>query len=368
MSRRLPRDLHPVAWWVWAIGLVVTATLTTNPLLLALVIAVSCLVAFSCRGDGTWARVFGLYLWAALAVVVIRVVFRIVLGGPGEGGGGDVLFSLPEIPLPSWAAGIRLLGPVTRESLLFGLYDGLRLAAILVAVGAANALANPKRLLTSLPPALYEVGTALVIAITVVPQLADSARRVREAQQLRGGADGRIRGLRRLVVPVLEDAFERSLSLAAGMDARGYGRSAGLTRSGRRLTGTLMIVGLVGVCVGVYAGLDRTTPRVLGTPMLVLGCLLALAGLVTAGRRVTRTRYRPTRWHAAEIATALTGVLVGGAGWILQRDHPAVAHPGVAAAPTVTFGALVGVLLALLPLLVAPPAPTSLAAPREVTP
>ena len=58
-----------------------------------------------------------------------------------------------------------------------------------------------------------------------MPQLADSVRRVRAAQALRGGARGRVGRLRRILVPVLEDAFERSLALAAGMDTRGYGRS-----------------------------------------------------------------------------------------------------------------------------------------------
>ena len=56
-----------------------------------------------------------------------------------------MLLDLPEIPLPDWAAGVRLLGPVTSEALLAGLYDGLRLAAIIICVGAANSLANPKR-------------------------------------------------------------------------------------------------------------------------------------------------------------------------------------------------------------------------------
>ena len=83
--------------------------------------------------------------------------------------------------------GITLLGPVTQESLLAGLYDGLRLATIVICVGAANSLANPKRLLRSVPPALYEIGTALVVAVTVLPQFADSARRVRAAQSLRAG-------------------------------------------------------------------------------------------------------------------------------------------------------------------------------------
>ena len=76
-----------------------------------------------------------------------------------------------------------------------------------------------------MPPALYEIGTALVVAVTVFPQLAESARRVRAAQALRGGERGRVGRLRRLLVPVLEDALERSLALAAGMDARGYGRA-----------------------------------------------------------------------------------------------------------------------------------------------
>ena len=156
-----------------------------------------------------------------VVIVVVRVAFRLVFG---TGVPGTVLVDLPEIALPDWAAGIVLLGPITRESLLAGLYDGLRLAAIVICVGAANALANPKRLLRSVPPALYEVGTALVVAVTMLPQFADSVRRVRAAQSLRAGDTGRVRRLRRFLVPVLEDALERSLAMAAGMDVRGYGR------------------------------------------------------------------------------------------------------------------------------------------------
>ena len=48
------------------------------------------------------------------------------------------------------------------------------------------------------------------------------------------------------------------------MDTRGYGRSAGATPGERRATGALMIAGLRGICVGVYAGLDTTAPRLPG--------------------------------------------------------------------------------------------------------
>ena len=77
-----------------------------------------------------------------------------------------MLVDLPEVPLPDWALGVHLLGPLTRESLLFAVYDGLRLGTIVLCVGAANSLANPKRLLRSMPAALYEIGTALVVAVS----------------------------------------------------------------------------------------------------------------------------------------------------------------------------------------------------------
>lgn len=352
MSTRLPRDLHPVAWWVWALGLATAATLTTNPLLLLLLVAVAAVVVKARRSDHPWARSFRLYLWLGLAIVVIRVVFRIVFGGVD---GGHVLLDLPSVPLPDWVAGVRLLGPLTREGLLAGLYDGLRLATIVVCVGAANSLANPKRLLASVPPALYEVGTALVVAVTVFPQLADSARRVRAAQALRGGADGRVGRLRRFLVPVLEDALERSLALAAGMDTRGYGRAGTATPAERRLTGTLLLAALCGIGVGTYAVLDATAPRWLAAPMLVGGVAVAVVGLVSAGRRVQRSRYRPDTWQVAEVLVALSGAAVGTLVWWTGRQDVLVAHPGVDAVPAVSLTALLGVLLGLLPAVVAPP-------------
>lgn len=356
---RLPRDLHPVAWWLWAIGLATAASLTTNPLVLLLLVGVATVAVMARRSDQPWAGSFRLYVWVGVVIVVVRVVFRLLFGG---GYGGLVLLDLPEIPLPGWVAGITLLGPVTREALLSGLYDGLRLATIVICVGAANALANPKRLLRSVPPALYEIGTALVVAVTVLPQFADSVRRVRAAQSLRAGATGRVARLRRFLVPVLEDALERSLALAAGMDARGYGRAGGLTPARRRATGALMLVGLMGICVGVYAVLDSTAPRYLALPMLALGALAAVAGLLSAGRRVERSRYRPDPWRWPETAVVSSGVAVGAVGWWVGRHQLLVAYPDLASYPTVSAVVLLGVVLALAGALCSPPAAVPYAA------
>lgn len=334
---RLPRDLHPVAWWVWALGLCAAATFTTNPFLLLMIVGVAATVVSLRRSDHPWGRSFRLYLWLAVFVVVMRVGFWVVFGGWS---GGRVLLELPSVPLPSWFAGISLLGPLYAEALLFALYDGLRLATIILCVGAANSVANPKRLLRSVPPALYEIGTALVVAVTVLPQFADSARRVRAAQSLRAGDTHRVRRLRRFLVPVLEDALERSLALAAGMDTRGYGRTSGATPAQRRTTGVLMLVGLGGICVGVYAVLDTTAPRVLALPMLGLGLAAAVAGLLSAGRRVERTRYRPDPWQWPEVAVVASGALVGVIGWWISRHQVAVAYPALDAVPTISAAAL----------------------------
>ena len=347
---RPARDLHPGAWWLWAMGLAAAASATTNPLLLLVVIGVAGLTVSLRRSDHPWSRSFRLYLVFGAVIVLIRVFFRVLLGG---GYGTVVLLDLPQVPLPGWVAGIRLLGPVTLEAVLGGLYDGLRLATIVICVGAANALANPKRLLKSMPPALYEIGTAIVVAVALLPQLADSLRRVRAARQLRGVPGGRIGRLRGVVVPVMEDALERSMSLAAGMDARGYGRAGTLSRSQRTTTGTLMLAGLVGICVGTYALLDQTAPRWLMLPGLVGGVGLAAAGFWSAGRRVQRTRYRPDHWRAEEIGVAASGLVVAFGLLGPLRASP-VLHPALDVAPTTTATALLVVLLGAVAAVLAP--------------
>lgn len=353
----LPRDLHPIAWWAWAIGLATAASLTTNPLLLLLIMGSATVVVMARRSGHPFGRSFRLYVMLAALTVVIRVVFRIIFGGQEI---GRVLLDLPEIPLPDWAAGVRLLGPVTSEALLAGLYDGLRLATIILCVGAANSLANPKRLLASVPPALYEIGTALVVAVTIFPQLADSARRVRAAQSLRGGTTTGVGRLRRFLVPVLEDALERSLALAAGMDTRGYGRSGGASVRERRVTGALLLLALTGICVGTYAWLDPTAPRILALPMLGAGIAVSILGLVSAGRRVQRTRYRPDPWQTPEFLSIGVGVVVAALGWYVGHTQVPVAYPGVDVMPYLSPLALAVGLVGMLPA-VATPVPATAA-------
>jgi len=353
-----PGSLHPGAWWLWATGLAAAASRTTNPLLLALVLVVAGYVVACRRTSAPWARAYGFYLRMGLAVIVIRVVFAVLVGAPVP---GHVVVTLPEVQLPEWAAGVRLGGEVTREGLAGAVFAGLQLATMLACVGAANALANPRRMLRAVPGALYEVGVAVVVALSFSPQLVEGVSRVRAARRLRGRAHRGVRGLRGVAMPVLEGALERSIDLAAAMDARGFGRGATGTNTsqgqlGRHASGGLTLAGLLGVCAGLYGLLDAGSPVALGLPPLAAGAALATVGLTLGGRRATRSRYRPDSWGAREWWVAASGFAAAGAALVGAATTPMSMHPSTSplVVPGLALAPVLGLLAALLPARVAP--------------
>lgn len=355
MSRRA-RWLHPGAWWAWALGLAAAASQTTNPLLLALLIAVAATVVAARRPEAPWARSFGFFLRLGLLVIAIRLTVQVLFAAPV---GTMVMVTLPGLALPSWMAGVRLGGQVTVESLLAALYDGLRLAAILACLGAANSLASPARLLKSMPAALYEVGVSVVVAMTFTPALVADVGRVQQARHLRGRASKGPRAVAGAAMPVLEGALERSVALAAAMDARGYGRTGRATTRQVRTAASLLLSGLVASAIGTYGLVSADAPALLGLPMFGFGISAAVVALALSGRSKVRTRYRPDPWGLPE-----WGVLGCGAAVVLsfaaaEGLSPASMHTPFDPPTWPALGLLpaIGLALALGPCLLAPATP-----------
>ncbi|MEO8775563.1 MAG: energy-coupling factor transporter transmembrane component T [Candidatus Nanopelagicales bacterium] len=355
--------MHPGAWWLWALGLATAASRTTNPLLLLLIVAVTAWVVERRKSDAPWARSYAVFLRLALLVIVIRVLFSVVFG---IATGTHVIFTLPQVPVPAWAAGVRIGGPVTVEQVLLAVYFGLGLAAIMICIGAANSLASPSRLLKSVPPALYEVGVAVVVAMTFAPQLVADVARVRSARRLRGRPDRGVKALAGSVMPVLEGALERAVDLAAAMDSRGYGRTAGVPRRIRITSGALLLLGLLGMCLGVYGLLDVGTPGALALPMLSVGAAAAVVGLLLAGRRGVRTRYRPDPWALPEWLVILSGVVPAAVLIVVSVQDPfsLLGQSSPLAWPSLPLVPAAAILSGLLPGLVAPP-PPGITAPQR---
>lgn len=346
------------AWWLWALGLATAASRTTNPLLLGLLVGVAGYVVAARRTDAPWARSYGAFVKLGLFVVGVRLVFSVLLGSSVPG--TRLLFTLPEVPLPDWAQGVRVGGQVTAEQLVFALYDGAKLATLLICVGAANSLANPARLLKSLPGALYEAGVAVVVAMTFAPNMVADVLRLRTARRLRGRPTGGVAAVLQIGLPVLEGALERSVALAASMDARGYGRTAQVPPAVRHTTNALTLGGLLGVCAGTY-GLLAAQGAVYGLPLLGAGLVAALAGLKLGGQRSVRTRYRPDRWGARAWLVAGSGVLVAAALIVAGSADPEALHPGVVplSPPVLPLWPAAAVLAGLLPAAVAPVPPSA---------
>ncbi|WP_078500689.1 energy-coupling factor transporter transmembrane component T [Wenjunlia vitaminophila] len=351
MARR--PALHAGAWWLWALGLAAAASRTTNPLLLLLLLAVAGYVVAVRRTDAPWAFSFAAYVRFGALVLAIRLVFATLLGSPLPS--VTVLFTLPEVPLPEWAQGVRIGGPVAAEGLLFALYEGLKLAVLLICVGSANSLANPARLLRSLPGALYEAGVAVVVAMTFAPHLVADVQRLRTARRLRGRNDRGARSVLQVALPVLEGALERSLALAAAMDTRGYGRAAPVPAAVRHTTSVLVLGGLLGVCLGTY-GLLADQRDLFGLPVLAVGLAAATAGLALGGRRAVRTRYRPDPWGVREWLVSGSGLAVAGLLIWAGRHQPDALHPQTVpvTAPSLPLLPAAFVLLGLVPAVAAP--------------
>ncbi|MGA0062273.1 MAG: energy-coupling factor transporter transmembrane component T family protein [Candidatus Planktophila sp.] len=215
----MKKSLHPLTMWIWAV-LLISAVIVTDRAWVALAaIGVATILVIARSDKSPWSRSYWIALQIGLVILVIRAAVGVLIGVPIP---GKNLFTLPIIDLPSWMPGIRLGGAVTWERLSSSLHEGLIIATVIALFGAATSLTSPHKVLRTLPIFIYEIGITLVIATSLFPQLAQSARRIRMAQRLRGHEKISWKGL---ALPLLEESLSRSLQLAAAMDSRGFGVS-----------------------------------------------------------------------------------------------------------------------------------------------
>ncbi|MFM6966164.1 MAG: hypothetical protein ACKOWI_02145 [Rhodoluna sp.] len=240
--------VHPASWWTLAGSLAFCSAVTQNLWWLGFILVFNTALIAIFRTSAPWSQSLSFYLITALAVVVIRVGFRIIFNFDSS---ESVALDLPQLHLDLGALGeVQLLGRVSQASLESGCRDGLRMAAIIMSIGMANSIANPRLLLKSTPSALYEVAASIVIAINMAPQIIASAKRVNKFSKLRGRSKASS-FLTSIVIPTLEDCIEKSMALAASMDARGFGRRGSLTArqlAGARLA-SLVTITAFGIAV-----------------------------------------------------------------------------------------------------------------------
>lgn len=299
-------QINPAAWWALGLALAIAAGTSGSLAWLGALMAITLAIIVIAREPAPWSQSLRFYLVAGLAVTLIRVVFRIIFNFDTS---SDVALNLPAINLNFGDLGtVEFLGRVSYLSLTAAVKDGLRMAAVILAIGLANTLANPRRLLKNMPGALYEVATALVIAINLAPQIIASAQRVRKARELRGRSKKQ-NLMSSLLIPVLEDTLERSLALAATMDARGFGRTGALSKNQQFLIRFTSLTSVATFAVGSYLLMTMSSPFA-PIALFVYGLICAFITVRTSSLRNIKTSYTQAKWHLTDVAVlALSGLL-----------------------------------------------------------
>ena len=291
--------IHPTAWLIWLLTVIVALSTTRNPIYLGLILVCLAGVVRAVRAS-TPAPPLPLSIGRlAILLVFTSAVFNLVTAHFGQ----TVLFQLPAtIPL--------LGGPFTLEALVFGAINGLVLAGFLGAFSVLTLALPAQALIRLMPRALYPVAVVVSIAVAFVPTTLLQFQQVREAQLVRGH---RVRGLRDwlpLFLPLLIGGLERAFQLAEAMTARGFGTlgvRTGEGAAGRVPSRTpLLAAGLAALLIGVLLRLlwGQVIP---GLAAILLGAGLVVTALWLQGRAVKRTTYRTQRW------TGHDWMVVGGA-------------------------------------------------------
>ena len=283
----LVNSVHPASWWLLGLAGGAAATLASTGWFSGLLCLLSIGLVAILRDRTRQQKSLRFYLGMSAFVIVLRLAFRLVSGDQ----------------------------PVGLAALGAALGEGLKIAAIILCVAVANTLADPRKLLRSTPPALYQVATAIAIALNFAPQLIASFARVRRAARLRGRSKG-LGSFKSIIVPTMTDALERSLQLAASMDARGFGVQSPRSRASSRVSLGLAGLALASVATALFL-LLTTSDGLAATTAAAVGVGALVAYLRVSGRGSTRTRLVRQKLVAGDALLWMIAVGVVALGWWL---------------------------------------------------
>jgi len=276
--------IHPVAWLAWVSAMLVTLSMTRNPLYLGLILVWIAFVTIAIRPLASATSPIPISpVRFALVVVTLSTVFNGITVHVGR----TVLFRLPGF-LPI------LGGIITLEALAFGFLNGVVLSGIFAAFTVLNRVLPIQAIVRLIPQAFYPVAVVVSIAVSFVPATLHQFQQIRQAQAVRGH---RVRGLRDwlpLIVPLLVGGLERALQLAEAMTARGFASTDTQRANSVQAQGTI-IAGLI-LLLGGWLLRLMWGQALLGLTVLLTGVGLIGGTVWLAGRQVPRTVYRPQPW------------------------------------------------------------------------
>lgn len=284
--------LNALTWWLISLALLLSASITSNSVIQLSIIGFSLLTSGRSRG----LKAIKLYLWLMLVVFSTRLLFAFVFNFDAES--TDIAYEFPAILVNLGPLGkFTLLGNLSNAALYSALSQGLKLVAIIASIALANSMANPRKLLKLTPAAFYDFAAALSVAFNLIPQLAQSIERVTKAQRIR---NQNRRNFGTIVVPVLEDALDSSMNLAASMDSRGFGRKPQMSKSITFILRSLNVCALLAIAAASYLLLGTSGQPAAAWLLIVIAVLATASNMIIAARLSTRTRVTKLQFKLAD--------------------------------------------------------------------
>lgn len=210
--RSLLHRLHPTVKVIALFVMFWSVYWVDNPVAL---LPLGCLMLIAAQVGGAWPNFYRLRWLFALVILFTTLAWMV--------------FYRQGVPLLN----LRIIS-LSRQSLMFGLGRGLKLAELLATSVLFLSTTKVEEFTVGLASlgVPYRAGFAITLAFRLAPLFIDSASTVAQAQSLRGydfsrgGPFERVRRYLPVIIPVFMGALRKADAMAMALEARGFGREA----------------------------------------------------------------------------------------------------------------------------------------------
>jgi energy-coupling factor transport system permease protein len=207
---------NPAVWAIWFTAVLISVSLTKNPLYLIIILLAVGVIIAERRGDapaGPWRA----FVSIGFTFVFISSIYNILISHYGE-----TVF----LTLPAWLPIIG--GPLTVEAAVFGVTFGLTFMGGMLAFAALNMSVGTGEMLRILPRQMRGASTVISVSLNFIPATVAAAGEITQAQTIRrldygAGLTGKIRRAGAAFVPLVITGLEKAVVMAESMESRAYG-------------------------------------------------------------------------------------------------------------------------------------------------
>jgi len=203
--------MDPLVKFLICVAIIVLALVLADPVYLLILFLATTLIVFEAQIATGWSFYMKVAVWIGVFLILLNLILS---------QSGDTILFQAKLNIPVFDS-IR----ITLESFLFSLVMALRMAVVISAFAILSLTVSPEEMMRLMAgfkiPAKSVFLTSL--ATRFVPSLLDDAKTLAEVQKSRGAKLKGIRGKGPVIIPLLSNSLERSVTVAEAMESRGFG-------------------------------------------------------------------------------------------------------------------------------------------------